>query len=167
MEQDRSPDSLVNVALYRDTPLFRFPQNGVFGNVRFEICPAVRTFYENRGPWKCRPDGKRGKHKAVSHASHSPWKSPKNGDYHIPTARRRLRSYTDISIRHAIETFLSGGNTACITEELLIERLIEKQPWRSDIFSVSGIPGGAVPLRGVRSSRRLRSKRGIATWISC
>jgi hypothetical protein len=30
MEQDRSPDSLVNVALYRDTPLFRFPQNGVF-----------------------------------------------------------------------------------------------------------------------------------------
>jgi hypothetical protein len=49
MEQDRSPDSLVNVALYRDTPLFRFPQNGVFGNVRFEICPAVRTFYEKLG----------------------------------------------------------------------------------------------------------------------
>jgi hypothetical protein len=36
-----------------------------------------------------------------------------------------------------------------IPEELLIERLIEKQPWRSDIFNVSGIPDGAIPLRGV------------------
>jgi hypothetical protein len=24
----------------------------------------------------------------LSHSSHSPWKSPKSGDYHIPTARR-------------------------------------------------------------------------------
>jgi hypothetical protein len=28
--------------------------------------------------------------KAVSLSSHSPWKSPKSGDYHIPTARRLL-----------------------------------------------------------------------------
>jgi hypothetical protein len=38
MEQDRSPHSLVNVALYRDTPLFRFPQNG-----DLKTLPALAT----------------------------------------------------------------------------------------------------------------------------
>ena len=37
------------------------------------------------------PDGKRGKHEAVSPSSHSPWKSrKKTRDYHIPTAQRLL-----------------------------------------------------------------------------
>ena len=39
---------------------------------------------------------------SVSHSSHSPWKSLKNSDYHIPTARllRGIKkTYIDISIR--------------------------------------------------------------------
>jgi hypothetical protein len=44
-----------------------------------------------------------------SHPSHRPWKSPKNGDYHIPTARQ-LRRYTDISIGLATLSFLMSSN---------------------------------------------------------
>jgi len=47
-----------------------------------------------------------------SHPSHSPWKSPKSGDYHIPTARR-LRRYTDISNGRTTLSFLSGANRGC------------------------------------------------------
>ena len=58
--------------------------------------------------WKCRSDGKGGTMKP-SHPSHRPWKSPKNGDYHIPTARQ-LRRYTDISIGLATLSFLMSSN---------------------------------------------------------
>jgi hypothetical protein len=33
-----------------------------------------------------------------------------------------------------------------IDEKDLIKRLVAKQPWRADIFNLSGIPNGAVPL---------------------
>jgi hypothetical protein len=52
MEQDRSPDSLVNVALYRDTPLFRFPQNGAFSETfdsRFVLLSELSTKIGGRG----------------------------------------------------------------------------------------------------------------------
>src|ERR1700678_1711545 len=60
--------------------------------------------------WKCRSDGKRGTMRP-SHSSHRPWKSPKNGDYHIPTARQ-LRRYTDISNGRITLSFLMSSNTA-------------------------------------------------------
>jgi hypothetical protein len=40
----------------------------------------------------------------------------------------------------------------------VIQRLIAKQPWQSDIFNVTGIPGGAVPLCG-RSLTVLTSQK--------
>src|ERR1700722_3702500 len=67
-----------------------FPRNGVLTNFDSRAVRQSELSAKTGGRCKCRPDGKRGKHEAVSLSSRSPWKSPKNGDYHIRTALRLL-----------------------------------------------------------------------------
>jgi hypothetical protein len=47
----------------------KLPYNRLLGHMTKDEILARKTGVR----WKCRPDGKQGKHKTVSHASHSPW----------------------------------------------------------------------------------------------
>jgi hypothetical protein len=66
---------------------FNWTTNGLLGHMTTE-----EIFARKLRRWKGRPDGKRGKHEAVSLSSHSPWKSTQYVDSHI-THRTTTNDY--------------------------------------------------------------------------
>jgi len=75
-----------------------------------------------------------------SHPFHRPWKSPKSGDYHIPTARRRLGFMMTIQLCTADDIRALQQQIRRTMTTRSAPTILPKYPLAITVVNVSAVP---------------------------